>query len=71
MSEFIVKTVQDWHHCNEKLPEIGQTVEVLATMITRASLVGTDPQSVWAQEQEMQDAQTEVKLWREINEPAA
>lgn len=64
MSEFIVKTTQEWHSCTESLPEVGKTVEVLCTMITKASLVGTEPKEMWQQEQEMSEAQTEVKLWR-------
>ncbi len=69
MSEFIVKTAQDWRHCDEQLPEVGKTVEVLCTMITRASLVGTEPRNMWQQDQDYSEAQTEVKLWREIDEP--
>ncbi len=68
MSEFIVKTAKDWKHSETDLPEVGKTVEVLCTMITKASLVGTDPKQLWQQEQGMDEAQTEVKLWREIDD---
>lgn len=67
MSEFIVKTTAEWHSATESLPEIGKTVEVLATMITKASLLSTDPKQMWQQEQDAADAQTEVKLWRECD----
>ena len=69
MSEFIVKTAHDWKHSGEELPEIGKTVEVLCTMITKASLVGTEPTQQWMQEGDMSEAQTEVKLWRECGTP--
>ena len=68
MSEFIVKTAQQWKSATEELPEVGKTVEVLCTMITKASLVGLDPKQMWQQEGTMDDAQTEVKLWREIEQ---
>jgi|GEM_PF-7043466 len=69
MSEFIVKTTQAWKSATEELPEIGKTVEVLATMITKASLVGTDPKQMWNQDEEMAEANVEVKLWRYLDEP--
>ena len=65
MSEFIVKTQADWQSVTEKLPEIGKTVEVLCTMVTKASLLSADPKQTWTQEQDMSEAHTEVKLWRE------
>lgn len=65
MSEFILKTAQEWHSIEEKLPEIGKQVEVLCTMITKASLLSTDPKQMWNQEQDISEALTEVKLWRE------
>jgi len=68
MSEFIVKTAQQWKSATEELPEVGKTVEVLCTMITKASLVGLDPKQMWQQEGTMDDAQTEVKLWRELEQ---
>ena len=68
MSEFIVKTAQDYKSINEELPEVGKTVEVLCTMITRASLVGLEPKQMWQQEGTMDEAQTEVKLWRELEQ---
>lgn len=70
MSEFIVKTAQDWHSISESLPEVGKPVEVLCTMITRASLLTADPKQTWTQEQDISEAHTEVKLWREIDESA-
>lgn len=68
MSEYIIKTVKDYKHLDDGLPEIGKTVEVLCTMVTKASLVGTDPKQMWQQEGTMDEAQTEVKLWREIDD---
>jgi hypothetical protein len=65
MSEFIVKTTQTWKPLHEELPEIGKSVEVLCTMTTKASLISADPQ-LWQQDGTMDDAHTEVKLWREI-----
>lgn len=65
MSEFIVKTQADWHNVIESLPDVGKTVEVLCTMITKASLLTVDPKQTWTQEQDMSEAETEVKLWRE------
>lgn len=64
MSEFIVKTAETWKSVTEELPEIGTTVEVLCTMITQASLVSLEPKQMWNQDQDMSEAQTEVKLWR-------
>lgn len=66
MGEFIVKTQQEWHSITESLPEVGKTVEVLCTMVTKASLLSADPKQMWNQEQDMSEAQTEVKLWREL-----
>lgn len=71
MSEFIIKTTATWKSCTEELPPVGQSVEILATMITKASLVGTEPKQLWNQDEDMSEAQTEVKLWREIDEPKA
>jgi len=68
MSEFIVKTADMWKHCGEELPPVGQTVEVLCTMITRASIVSLEPTQQWKQDQDVSEAVTEVKLWREIDE---
>lgn len=67
MSEFIVKTVEEWKSATEELPPIGKPIEVLCTMITKASLVSTEPMPQWKQEENAEMA-TEVKLWREINE---
>lgn len=67
MSEFIVKTEKEWKHINEALPEIGKTIEVLCTMITKASLNSCDPVQ-WEQKQDITEAYTEVKLWREIDD---
>lgn len=64
MSEFIVKTLRDWKHINQSLPEIGKTVTILATYITKATLVGTEPQALWMPE-DGAEALVDVKLWRE------
>ena len=71
MSEFIVKTAATWRATHEELPEIGKTVEVLATMITEASLVSTEPKQMWNQDQDLADAQIEVKLWRYVDDAKA
>ena len=42
MNEFIMKTKHAWHHAAEDLPPIGQVVEVLCTIITKASLLSLD-----------------------------
>ena len=68
MAEFIVKTAHQWKSCTEELPEVGKSVEVLCTMITQASLVSTEPKQMWNQDQDMSEAQTEVKLWRDIEQ---
>ncbi len=68
MSEFIVKTAQEWKHAGEDLPEIGKTVQVLCTMITKATLVSTEPDQTWKQE-EGAEMETTVKLWRECGTP--
>ena len=70
MSEFLVKTAT-WRATPEELPEIGKTVEVLATMITEASLVSTEPKQMWNQDQDLADAQIEVKLWRYVDDAKA
>ena len=62
MSEFILKTEKTWRNATEDLPPIGQVVEVLCTMTTKASLLSTDP-NMW--NQESTELHTEVKLWRE------
>lgn len=67
MSEFILRTAEDWKHASEELPPIGKPIEVLCTMITRASLVGTEPTPMWKQE-EGSDMATDVKLWRECEQ---
>ena len=67
MSEFIVKTLDDWKSDSESLPAIGKPIEVLCTMITRASLVATEPVLQWKQE-EGAEMETVVKLWREVDE---
>lgn len=67
MSEFIVKTPGEWKVMKDELPEIGKPIEVLCTMITRASLVGTEPTPQWMQE-EGAEMMTDVKLWRECEQ---
>lgn len=68
MSEFILKTQHEYKNITEELPPIGKPVEVLCTMITRASLVGTEPKPLWQQEPDA-EMETEVKVWREIDAP--
>lgn len=68
MSEFILKTQNDYKNVTEELPPIGKPVEVLCTMITRASLVGTEPKPLWQQE-EGAEMETDVKVWRELPAP--
>jgi len=68
MSEFILKTPVEWTSSTEKLPEIGKPVAVLCVMISKASLLEAEPQ-MWAEEEDSEKT-VEVKLWRELDEPA-
>lgn len=67
MSEFIVKLPHEWKNVAEDLPELGKRVEVLCTIITDASLVGTEPKCLWRQE--CDTLEVDVKLWRLKEEP--
>jgi len=68
MSEFMLKTVNEYKNIAEELPPIGKPVEVLCTMITQACLVGTEPKPLW-QQVEGSEMETDVKVWRELPEP--
>ena len=67
MSEFIFRSANDYKNINEELPPIGKTIEVLCTMITKATLTGVEPNAQWTQVAGA-DMLTDVKLWREIDE---
>ncbi len=67
MTEFNFKTVEeDYKLASEELPESGKTIQVLCTMVTKAKIVSVDP----LQWEHIQDSpmNTEVKLWRHIEE---
>ena len=68
MTEYRLQTEDGWNYIGESLPPLNESVEVLCTMITKASLISLEPKDMWQQDQEMSEASVEVKLWRKARE---
>lgn len=62
-----MKRKEKWISARQKWPEIGQTVKVMATIVTTATLLQDKPHRIWNVHTPQSECE-EVKFWSEIDE---
>ncbi len=60
------KRKNDWKSARQEWPEEHQVVDVIATIMCKATLLRTKPHREWAVYCECPEA-TEVKFWKEVD----
>lgn len=60
------KRKEDWKSARQEWPEIGQTVDVIATIMCKATLLEAKPHRIWQVHTPTSETE-EVKFWKEID----
>ena len=59
-----MKRKQDWHSARQMWPEVGQTVNVMAMVVCKATLKEAKPHRIWDVHLDASQCE-EVKFWLE------
>lgn len=61
------KRKEDWKSARQEWPEVGQTVDVIATIMCTAKLLSAKPHREWLVKADETNI-TEIKFWKEIGD---